>query len=139
MFPKKMHYGLRLLLTLSGLAEGNYLGVAEVAERENISLKFLEAIAVALRKGHIVNVRRGAGGGYQLAKPLKEISLYEIVLLLDEKLDKTIATDGSNTEKAVGRFLLSVRNDYGRLLRRVTLEKLHNYFTEENESIMYYI
>ncbi|MCG8582339.1 MAG: Rrf2 family transcriptional regulator [Bacteroidales bacterium] len=139
MFPKKVHYGLRFLLTLSGLAEGSHLGVAEIAERERLSVKFLEAIAVALRKGNIVNVRRGAGGGYSLAKPLKEITLYEIVLLLDEKLDKTIATEGSTTEKAVGRFLTSVRNDYGRLLRRVTLEKLRNYFAEENESIMYYI
>lgn len=139
MFPKKVHYGLRFLLTLSGLAEGSHLGVAEIAEREDLSVKFLEAIAVALRKGNVVNVRRGAGGGYSLAKPLKEITLYEIVILLDEKLDKTIATEGSNTEKAVGRFLLSVRNDYGRLLRRVTLEKLHNYFAEENENIMYYI
>ncbi|WP_430813567.1 RrF2 family transcriptional regulator [Carboxylicivirga sp. RSCT41] len=139
MFPKKVHYGLRFLLTLSGLAEGSHLGVAEIAEREGLSVKFLEAIAVALRKGNIVNVRRGAGGGYSLARPLNEITLYEIVLLLDEKLDKTIATEGRTTEKAVGRFLLSVRNDYGRLLRRVTLEKLRNYFAEENESIMYYI
>jgi len=139
MFPKKVHYGLRFLLTLSGLADGTHLGVAEIAERENLSVKFLEAIAVALRKQGIVNVRRGAGGGYNLAKPLKEITIYEIVLTLDEKLDKTIDTEGSNTEKAVGRFLLSVRNDYGRMLRKITLEKLRNYYADENEKIMYYI
>lgn len=139
MFPKKVHYGLRFLLTLSGLAEGTHLGVAEIAEREQLSVKFLEAIAVTLRKEGIVDVRRGAGGGYRLARPLKEITLYQIVLALDEKLDKEISTEGHNTEKAVGRFLVSVRNDYGRLLRRVTLEKLKNYYAEENERIMYYI
>ena len=139
MFPMKVHYGLRFLLTLSGIAEGTHLGVAEIAEREQLSVKFLEAIAVTLRKEGIVDVRRGAGGGYSLSRPLKEITLYEIVLALDEKLDKEISIEGHNTEKAVGRFLLSVRNDYGRLLRRVTLEKLKNYFAEENEKIMYYI
>ncbi len=139
MFPKKVHYGLRFLLTLSGIAEGTHLGVAEIAEREQLSVKFLEAIAVTLRKEGIVDVRRGAGGGYCLARPLKEITLYQIVAALDEKIDKEISTDGHNTEKAVGRFLLSVRNDYGRLLRRVTLEKLKNYYAEENEKIMYYI
>lgn len=139
MFPMKVHYGLRFLLTLSGIAEGTHLGVAEIAEREQLSVKFLEAIAVTLRKEGIVDVRRGAGGGYSLSRPLKEITLYEIVLALDEKLDKEISIEGHNTEKAVGRFLLSVRNDYGRLLRRVTLEKLKNYFAEENERIMYYI
>ncbi|MBS2213424.1 Rrf2 family transcriptional regulator [Carboxylicivirga mesophila] len=139
MFPKKVHYGLRFLLTLSGLAEGTHLGVAEIAEREQLSVKFLEAIAVTLRKEGIVDVRRGAGGGYSLARPLKDITLYQIVLALDEKLDKEISTEGHNTEKAVGRFLVSVRNDYGRLLRRVTLEKLKNYYAEENERIMYYI
>lgn len=139
MFPMKVHYGLRFLLTLSGIAEGTHLGVAEIAEREQLSVKFLEAIAVTLRKESIVDVRRGAGGGYSLARPLKEITLYQIVLALDEKLDKEISTEGHNTEKAVGRFLVSVRNDYGRLLRRVTLEKLKNYYAEENERIMYYI
>ncbi|MCT4590788.1 MAG: Rrf2 family transcriptional regulator [Carboxylicivirga sp.] len=139
MFPKKVNYGLRFLLTLSGIAEGSYLGVAEIAERENLSVKFLEAIAVALRKGEVVNVRRGAGGGYNLARPLKEITLYDVVVLLDEKLVKEISSDGNNTEKAVGRFLLSVRNDYARMLRRVTLDKLRNYFVDENENLMYYI
>ena len=139
MFPKKVHYGLRFLLTLSGVAEGSHLGVTEIAERENISVKFLEAIAVSLRKKDLVNVRRGAGGGYSLAKPLKEITLYDVVLVLDEKLDKEIATEGSNTERAVGRFLLSTRNDYARALRRTSLEKLLNYYADENERIMYYI
>ncbi|MCT4645046.1 MAG: Rrf2 family transcriptional regulator [Carboxylicivirga sp.] len=139
MFPKKVNYGLRFLLTLSGIAEGSYLGVAEIAERENLSVKFLEAIAVALRKGEVVNVRRGAGGGYNLARPLKEITLYDVVVLLDEKLVKEISSDGNNTEKAVGRFLLSVRSDYARMLRRVTLDKLRNYFVDENENLMYYI
>lgn len=139
MFPKKVHYGLRFLLILSGLAEGSYLGIAEIAEREKLSLKFLEAIAVLLRKQGVVSVRRGAGGGYSLAHPLREITLFDIVLALDEKLDKNIPTEGNNTEKAVGRFLTSVRNDYGRLLRKTTLEKLKNYYAEENDKMMYYI
>jgi len=139
MFSKKVHYGLRFLLILPGLSEDRYLGVADIAEREQLSVKFLEAIAVDLRKCGVVNVRRGAGGGYCLARPLVNITMYEIMLALDEKLVKDIPTEGHNTEKAVGRFLSSVRNDYGRLLRKTTLEKLKNYYAEENDKIMYYI
>lgn len=139
MFPKKVHYGLRFLLILSGAPEDCHLSVAEIAEREELSVKFLEAIAVALRKQDVVNVRRGAGGGYKLARPLREISLFDIVRALDEKADKEMPVERNNAEKAVGRFLTHVRNDYGRLLRKTSLEKLKNYYAEENDKIMYYI
>lgn len=139
MFPKKVHYGLRFLLALSILEEGYYKGVGEIAEREELSIKFLEAIAVALRKQGLVKVKRGSGGGYSLARPLKDISLFEVVSALDDKIGKDIDHTGNNTEKAVGRFLTSARNDYGRMLRKISLQKLKNYYNDENEKIMYYI
>lgn len=139
MFPKKVYYGLRFVLALSVLAEDSHLGVAEIAEKEELPVKFLEAIAVALRKNGIVNVKRGAGGGYFLAKPLIDISFYDIVAVLDDKSEKDMDIEGSNSEKAVAKFLSNYKSDHNKLLKNYKLNKLKEFFSEENEKIMYYI
>ncbi|MCU4175622.1 RrF2 family transcriptional regulator [Carboxylicivirga sp. N1Y90] len=139
MFPKKVYYGLRFVLALSLLKENSHLGVAELAEKEELPVKFLEAIAVALRKNGIINVKRGAGGGYFLARSLGEIKLYDIVLILDEKMEKEISTSGVNSEKAVGLFMNTVKADYIKLLKNYSLEDLMSHYSDDNERIMYYI
>nr|WP_319399385.1 Rrf2 family transcriptional regulator [uncultured Carboxylicivirga sp.] len=139
MFPKKVYYGLRFILALAILPEGSLRGVAEIAENEDLPLKFLEAIAVILRKKGIVDVKRGAGGGYFLAKPLKNINLYDLVSVLDDKMEKPIESEGNNANKAAGLFLQEVKSDYDEVLRSYTLDKLKAHYTEENDHIMYYI
>lgn len=139
MFPKKVYYGLRFVLALAILPEGKLRGVAEIAENEDLPLKFLEAIAVTLRKKGVVDVKRGAGGGYFLAKPLKEITLYDLMIVLDDKMEKPIEKEGNNANKAAGIFLQEVRDEYDQLLMKYTLDKLKVHYTEENDHIMYYI
>ena len=139
MFPKKVYYGLRFVLALAILPEGKLRGVAEIAENEDLPLKFLEAIAVTLRKKGVVDVKRGAGGGYFLAKPLNEITLYDLISVLDDKMEKPIEKEGNNANKAAGIFLQEVRDEYDQLLMRYTLDKLKAHYTEENDHIMYYI
>ncbi|MBS2101001.1 RrF2 family transcriptional regulator [Carboxylicivirga linearis] len=139
MFPKKVYYGLRFVLALAILPEGKLRGVAEIAENEDLPLKFLEAIAVTLRKKGVVDVKRGAGGGYFLAKPLNEITLYDLMIVLDDKMEKPIEKEGNNANKAAGIFLQEVRDDYDQLLMKYTLDKLKVHYTEENDHIMYYI
>jgi len=139
MFPKKVYYGLRFVLALAILPEGKLRGVAEIAENEDLPLKFLEAIAVTLRKKGVVDVKRGAGGGYFLAKPLKEITLYDLMSVLDDKMEKPIEKEGNNANKAAGLFLQEVRDEYDQLLMKYTLDKLKVHYTEENDHIMYYI
>lgn len=139
MFPKKVYYGLRFVLALAILPEGKLRGVAEIAENEDLPLKFLEAIAVTLRKKGVVDVKRGAGGGYFLAKPLKEITLYDLISVLDDKMEKPIEKEGNNANKAAGIFLQEVRDEYDQLLMSYTLDKLKAHYKEENDHIMYYI
>ncbi len=139
MFPKKVYYGLRFVLALSVLSRKGHVGVAEVAEREELPVKFLEAIAVALRKKGVIDVKRGAGGGYFLARELSEISLFDLVVVLDEKMEKQIETEGSNSQKAVGLFLTGFKDEYENLLKKHTLADLRSHYSEESERIMYYI
>jgi Rrf2 family protein len=84
---KKAEYALRAMLAICRSAPGTIFSIQSLAHEEHIPLKFLEQILLVLRKGGILHSRRGAGGGYQLAKPANQISIGEILHLVDGPLD----------------------------------------------------
>lgn len=63
--------------------------LAGIAERQNISLSYLEQLFGKLRRNHLVASTRGPGGGYTLAKPLSAVSVADIISAVDEPLDAT--------------------------------------------------
>lgn len=78
---KKAEYALR---ALSAMARGKRSwGIQELSQQENIPVKFLEQILLALRHAGLLASRRGVGGGYSLVKPAANISIGEIVRALD--------------------------------------------------------
>lgn len=62
---------------------GSPMGVAEIARRQRIPERFLEQIFGELRRSHILDSRRGAHGGYYFAMPTEEITVLDIVEILD--------------------------------------------------------
>jgi Rrf2 family protein len=78
----KTQYGLRALVRL---AQSNDEGmcVADIAQLEGISPKYLEGIAGALRSSGLVISHRGKNGGYRLARPATDISMLEIITALE--------------------------------------------------------
>jgi Rrf2 family protein len=83
MISKKTKYALKALGYLAEHSTGDPILIAELAERENIPKKFLEAILVALRKGGVLKSRIGKGGGYLLAVPPQEITVGRVVAILE--------------------------------------------------------
>jgi Rrf2 family iron-sulfur cluster assembly transcriptional regulator len=67
----------------------------EIAERQHISLSYLEQLFACLRKAKLVNAVRGPGGGYSLAKECCDISVAEILAAVDENLDLTCGNGAS--------------------------------------------
>jgi Rrf2 family iron-sulfur cluster assembly transcriptional regulator len=63
--------------------------LAGIAERQNISLSYLEQLFGKLRRNQLVASVRGPGGGYCLAKALDEVSVADIISAVDEPLDAT--------------------------------------------------
>jgi Rrf2 family transcriptional regulator, iron-sulfur cluster assembly transcription factor len=63
--------------------------LAGIAERQNISLSYLEQLFGKLRRNNLVASVRGPGGGYCLAKGLEEVSVADIISAVDEPLDAT--------------------------------------------------
>ena len=86
MLSQKAKYALRALLMLAEQPEADMVMIADIAERENVPRKFLEAILVDLRKRGLLDSRRGKYGGYRLAKPAEAISFGEIIRIVDGPL-----------------------------------------------------
>ncbi len=86
MLTKKGKYGLKALVHLAQLEPGRTAFVSDIAEQNNISKKFLDAILLELRKGGILRSKKGPGGGYALSKPASEISIGQAVRILDGPL-----------------------------------------------------
>ena len=63
--------------------------LAGISERQNISLSYLEQLFSKLRRHELVDSVRGPGGGYQIARPLKSVSVADVILAVDEPLDAT--------------------------------------------------
>ncbi len=63
--------------------------LAGIADRQRISLSYLEQLFGKLRRNHLVASVRGPGGGYCLAKPMTQVSVADIIQAVDETLDAT--------------------------------------------------
>jgi Rrf2 family cysteine metabolism transcriptional repressor len=83
---KRGEYGLRALQDLARHHGDGPVPNKDLAERNNIPARFLEQILLALKHGRIVHSRKGPRGGYYLARPPGEITLAEVVRLLDGPL-----------------------------------------------------
>jgi Rrf2 family protein len=77
-------YGLRCLVQLANLGDGESLTLPQIAEREGISAANAGKLMWLLNKAGFVNSTRGTKGGYFLARPASEIHLNEIIKVLDE-------------------------------------------------------
>ncbi len=83
---QKCKYALQALLVLARENSDELLLVSEIAERENLPKKFLEAILLELNRNGLVRSRRGRGGGYALAKPADLITFGQVVRIMDGPL-----------------------------------------------------
>jgi Rrf2 family protein len=87
MLSQKAKYALRAALMLAERFEAEApVAVSEIAERERIPQKFLEAILVELRDSGILLSRRGRAGGYSLQRPPDAISFGDIIRAIDGPL-----------------------------------------------------
>lgn len=83
MLSQKAKYALRALIMLAEHPDDDLVLIADIAERENLPRKFLEAILVELRKHGLLFAKRGKSGGYRLARPPSEITFGEVIRLID--------------------------------------------------------
>lgn len=80
----KSRYGTRLVLDISVYGKEKPVPLSEVSKRQNISLKYLEQLTAKLKKAGLINSHRGPAGGHMLAKSPADITIGQIVRVLEE-------------------------------------------------------
>jgi Rrf2 family transcriptional regulator, iron-sulfur cluster assembly transcription factor len=89
----KSRYGTRLMLDMAQHYHDGPIHLAQVAKRQGISVKYLEQIIIPLKKAHYIRSVRGPKGGHILAKPPTEITIGEIVSLLEDSASLAACSD----------------------------------------------
>lgn len=102
MISTKGRYALRILLDIAQMSETEYVSLAEVAERQEISMKYLEAIVANLAKAGLVESKRGKMGGYRLAKAPEDCTVADVVRAAEGSIAPVACPecDGSTCSRA---------------------------------------
>jgi Rrf2 family transcriptional regulator, cysteine metabolism repressor len=137
-FSNKIKYGLQFLLFIDVDNEA-LTDIQRAAISCNIPHKFLESIAVDLKKNGILEVKRGAGGGYKLAKHPKEISLADVVRSLEKNEIIPYKNNGELTRQVVEETLDKTINDFWESMETQSLHEIQKNYYENADKIMYYI
>src|SRR5438309_8477294 len=107
MFSTKAEYGVRVMVELAKHAGEEPVPLAEIAATDGLPLAYLEHLVARLRKAGLVSSKRGARGGYLLARPAAEITMAEVV----EALEGAIAPIECISETADGSIVCSREAD----------------------------
>lgn len=139
-------YGTRALLDLALHQDEKPVLLKDIAEREQISVRYLEHLITPLIAGGIIRTTRGAKGGVSLAKPPEEIKLSEVIQLLEGSI---APVECVNSPEICTRSKSCVTRDiWGELtqaidgiLKSTTLQDLveRQRRKEQPEEVMYYI
>jgi Rrf2 family iron-sulfur cluster assembly transcriptional regulator len=85
----KGRFAVTAMLDLALYGSGAPVTLAQISERQKISLAYLEQLFGKLRRGELVESVRGPGGGYNLARDASQVSIADIVRAVEEPLDST--------------------------------------------------
>ena len=113
----KGRYAVMAMVDLARQGANRPVALADIAERQDISLSYLEQLFGKLRKGAQVKSVRGPGGGYLLACQPSEMRIADIIVAVDEPIKATRCTPGS---------LEGCRTDKSRCLTHDLWEELGN-------------
>jgi len=85
----KGRFAVTAMLDLAMNENGRPVTLADISERQSISLSYLEQLFSRLRQGGLVTSVRGPGGGYRVAMALEDVSVSAIIRAVDEQIDAT--------------------------------------------------
>src|SRR5712692_10314039 len=91
----KGRYAVMAMVDLAKHSQGSPIALAEIAERQEISLSYLEQLFAKLRAASLVKSVRGPGGGYLLGHGADETRISDIILAVDEPIRATRCTPGA--------------------------------------------
>ena len=123
-------YALRVMLDLAQHPEDGFVSLKTVADRQDISMKYLEAIVGSLKKAELLESTRGKEGGYRLVKAPEDYTVGEILRCLEDNLAPVacIREDGVHCDQAAGCMTLPMWQELDEItnayLDKVSLQDL---------------
>jgi Rrf2 family iron-sulfur cluster assembly transcriptional regulator len=85
----KGRYAVTAMLDVALHSRNGPVSLADISERQEISLSYLEQLFARLRKEQLVSSVRGPGGGYKLGRAASDIAIGEVIRAVDESVDAT--------------------------------------------------
>lgn len=89
----RSRYALRFMLELSNHAETGKVKISEISERQGLSSKYLENIAITLKAAKFIQASRGKNGGYTLAGKPEDYTVGRILALFEDNLNPSTCED----------------------------------------------
>ena len=117
MISTRGRYAIRVMLDLAEHRSGGYIPMKEVADRQGISLKYIEKILPVLTREKLVEGLHGKGGGYRLCRSPEDYTIGEILRLCEGDLAPVacLAKDAAPCERAAECRTLPMWQEYFRL------------------------
>ena len=124
----KARYGLRAFIDLAVYSENGPVSLTMISKRQDISVSYLEQLVARLKHAGLVKSVRGANGGYELTRPVKEYTVGEVLRALEEELVSVdcVAVNGKADLHCVGS-----KN----CLSRIVWEKINDSINETVDNI----
>jgi Rrf2 family cysteine metabolism transcriptional repressor len=97
----KSPYAVRALAELARRGQATPVPIGEIARAREIPVQFLEGLFATLRRAGILQSQRGVKGGYSFARPPEEITVLEVVELLEGELGTDASANGAVWTEAV--------------------------------------
>jgi Rrf2 family protein len=135
-------YGMRVLIDLAERAGEKHVTLASIAERQHISLRYLEQVVVILKRGGFVRSVKGAAGGYTLSRPANRIIVGDALRRLEGDMliiDELAPGETENKLRACLRAVVyaPLNERIARVIDNLTLESLLG--TSDEGEPMYFI
>lgn len=127
LFTKESDYAIRIVRALNNVDK---LTIREICEKEELPEAFAYKIIKKLAKAGIVNIKRGAAGGYSLVKDTESMNLYDIVSSVEpdfavmQCINGFCSRNGNNGSCCVHKELVSIQREVEELLKRKTLSEI---------------
>lgn len=127
LFTRETDYALRIIRVLK---DGGTFNVKSICQKEMIPEAFTYKILRKLQKTGVVNAFRGTAGGYYLMKPVAELTLYDVILMIEPDFALTHCMNKEcirNPEKnpcGVHRELVRIQNNVIQDLKRKSLDEI---------------
>lgn len=147
MLSNKGKYGLKALLHLADYEGDRSSLIADIAAKNDIPKKFLDAILLELKNAGLLHSKKGRGGGYALAKPAERIMIGDVIRVLDGPLAPIPCASRTAYRQCldckddnrcrIRRLMVDVRDAIAEILDRTSLADLRDRHLRDELVLLY--